>query len=350
MSNKKSFMILRRLHGKLHESFLEKKKIYELIRRIKSVDKDTFFLLYTPTHGNLGDHAIAMAETRFMDKNKICYTEFNDREIYLLNKYNKLSVFNRRKILLHGGGYLGTLWPKAEMTIRAIIESCPKSNILLFPNTVYYEDNHQLSIEDSIRIYNSNPRLTVCTREKISYDLVANMYNNVKLVPDMVLSMNQIEGTYERNGCLVCLRNDIEKTMADGYRNQLVSTISRLFGENITYTDMVVDYRISKEDRENELNKKFSQFLKAKLVITDRLHGMIFSAITGTPCFVINSKSPKVKGCYEWIKNLGYIIFVENTNEIEHIYNRLQGRKYKYDNSHLTDYYDELVKSIKEMR
>ncbi len=45
-------------------------------------------------------------------------------------------------------------------------------------------------------------------------------------------------------------------------------------------------------DRMEELNSKFAEFLSSGLVITDRLHGMIFAAITGTPCIALDNKSP----------------------------------------------------------
>ena len=58
----------------------------------------------------------------------------------------------------------------------------------------------------------------------------------------------------------------------------------------------VLSYDVSVEKREEELKRKFNEFKSAKLVVTDRLHGMVFAAITGTNCIVINSKSPKNEG------------------------------------------------------
>ena len=69
-------------------------------------------------------------------------------------------------------------------------------------------------------------------------------------------------------------------------------------------SDTVVGRQISPDQREGEVLSKLEEFSSAELVITDRLHGMIFCAVTGTPCIVINSKSPKVRGCYQWICDL----------------------------------------------
>ena len=46
--------------------------------------------------------------------------------------------------------------------------------------------------------------------------------------------------------------------------------------------------------REYFLNKKFREFSERNLIITDRLHGMIFAAITGTPCVAMDNISHKI--------------------------------------------------------
>ena len=51
-------------------------------------------------------------------------------------------------------------------------------------------------------------------------------------------------------------------------------------------------------------------------MITDRLHGMVFCAITGTPCIVLSNNHHKVKGTYEWIKHLDYIKYVTDIAEV----------------------------------
>jgi pyruvyl transferase EpsI len=109
---------------------------------------------------------------------------------------------------------------------------------------------------------------------------------------------------------------------------------------------MCAEYSISVDRRDEELEKKFEEFRHAELIITDRLHGMIFAAITGTPCIVINSKSPKVKGCYEWIKDLDYIRFADNVEYIIDEYNKIPKGIHVYQNNHLLHYYEELSKDL----
>lgn len=74
---------------------------------------------------------------------------------------------------------------------------------------------------------------------------------------------------------------------------------------------------LSIEERNDELDKIWTAFKKAELVITDRLHGMIFCYITKTPCLVFQNNNHKVKGSYQWIKEKSNIKLIENFSEIE---------------------------------
>ena len=51
-------------------------------------------------------------------------------------------------------------------------------------------------------------------------------------------------------------------------------------------------------------------------MVTDRLHGMIFSIITKTPCVIIGNNHHKVKETYRTFEKCEYIYFVENIDEV----------------------------------
>ena len=59
------------------------------------------------------------------------------------------------------------------------------------------------------------------------------------------------------------------------------------------------------------------EFARSSLVVTDRLHGMIYCCVTGIPCVALDSKSKKTSGVYEWIKDLPYIAFAESVSDVE---------------------------------
>ena len=346
---------LRRFHGWLHdwpENNTEKQQLRAtFVRPIKKklrTKPETVFLVLTPTHSNLGDHAIAFAETTMLDRIGVPYIEIPGSQLELLRKHKLLSFMNGSPILINGGGNMGTLWYGAERLHRMIISSNPKSPIFILPNTVFYEDSiwGNQELQDSIRIYNKHPDLHLYARERESYSFMQQHYEQVSLSPDMVLSLSQFITQKERKGCLICLRNDLEKTVSDDDRTQLIDQVAAIFVDNIAYTDTCIGRTIPVEMRSYELNAKFAEFSSARLVVTDRLHGMIFCAITGTPCIVVNSKSPKVRGCYEWIKHLDYIKFAEDVSQIAELYSQIPSGEYHYDNTVFQDYFDDLSGEI----
>lgn len=338
---------LRLLHGYLHDF----KTIALPILKEKKENPNAVFLLMTPEHSNLGDHAIAKAITKFLFANKIDYIEVTGKTLSYLETRNWLWVLKGRNVFLQGGGYLGTLWYTAERRLREIIHTNKNNSIVIFPNTIYYENTDWGNAEKakSVELYGNHPNLHIYAREAISYHEMLSLYKNVKLVPDMVLSLNECQKTVERSGCLLCLRSDCERTRTDEQEAQVVQQAKLLFDENVQRTDMCANYSISLVRRNEELDKKFDQFRHAELIITDRLHGMIFAAITGTPCIVIDSKSPKVRGCYEWIKHLDYIKFADSTEKITQLYREIPPGPHKYDNTQLLPYYEKLAQDLQDI-
>lgn len=313
-----------------------------LCRQIKELPAGISLYVLTPTHGNLGDHAIAYAAFNLLKHFSIPYFELPDYQIQLLDKYKQLKVLDQRNILITGGGFLGTLWFSAEQLMRDIIINAPNSSIILMPNTIYYENSEwgKKELEKSISIYNKHNSLHIFAREQISYDYMKKIYNRVFLVPDLVLSLDKKPNKSSRQGCLLCLRNDIEKTLSDKDTQILHQQLNSLFDNKITITDMVVDHRIPPEERNNELNIKFHEFQSSEVVVTDRLHGMIFSAVTGTPCIVLNSLSPKLAGSFKWIEDTATIIFINSPSEICAAYDKVQKINTTYNHASLQAYYD----------
>lgn len=348
---------LRRLHGAMYEWNLKRKRKREIKKDISEFKKkkrqnpNTVFLVFTPEHQNLGDHAIACAEIEMLKKAGFDYVEITGAKLYRMAAYQMLDVMNGYPILVQGGGNLGTLWFDVEQIFRAIIQKNPDSKIFCYPNTMYYEDSQwgREEFERSKVIYRGHNQLYLYARERTSFDAMNAAYRNVKLIPDVVLSLNKCEAGALRKGCLVCLRSDCEKTRTGVEEACLIEQIQHIFGKDYHFSDMCTGYDIPVNQRETELERKFDEFRHAELVITDRLHGMIFAAVTGTPCIVINSKSPKVRGCYQWIKDLEYIRFADHVEDIQTLYSMIPKKEFVYDNSKLAHYYDELMKDLKDI-
>lgn len=125
-------------------------------------------------------------------------------------------LFGKSDILIHGGGFIGTIWPYSDILTQQIIELLPHSRIILLPNTIFFSDDEEGRkwLEDARKVYNSHKNITLCTREKLSYDnalLLLDDHSRVKLIPDMVLSLDECCEGQKRSGAVLCLRNDCEK-------------------------------------------------------------------------------------------------------------------------------------------
>lgn len=326
-------------------------KKYKPIFKKHKENSNMVFVVFTPTHKNLGDHAIALAQMDFLTDIGISYTEIPESELYKLKEFGLLKLFDKTKIFIIGGGNLGTLWFRVETMFRDIVLAAPKADILIFPSTIYYEDTDfgRKEFENSKKIYNNHKSLTLYARENISYETMKNAYNNVKLVPDMVFYLDKCKRNIARDGAILCLREDLERTLREEDEILIYKQIQQLFGDKITKTDMYAAHNVSAENRNQELTKKFEQLRGAKLVVTDRLHCMIFCVITGTPCIVVNSKSPKVKGCYEWVKDFEYIKFADDLSHIIQLYNSIPKKEFIYDNSNFMPLYEILKEDIHKL-
>ena len=315
------------------------KLVKELIAYLVKSFRYKFILLDTPTHGNLGDHAIVMAEQQFLDRyrseNKyleLTAAEINHRERW----YARLTPMNR-VILVPGGGFLGALWPDEEYRFRRILKAFSKHSVIVFPQTVTFDmetEEGRAFFEESKCVYESHPNLTVFVREKKSEEFMRTYLPRIPcvLVPDIVTIMEADIPKHVRNGILFCMRKDVEKNISQDELNMLIGTVKRHYpDEKIDFTDTVVDYMIQPKDREREVLSKLEQFSKAKLVITDRLHGMIFAALTNTPCIAFSNSNGKVGAVYEWIKYNEYIIYLDTIDAVEDALNSLDlNRTYSY--------------------
>ena len=78
--------------------------------------------------------------------------------------------------------------------------------------------------------------------------------------------------------------------------------------------------RVTKENREKELLKLIELISHSGFVVTDRLHGMIMSIISGTPCIALDNSSKKVSGVYEFIKDISTVKLIKETVCLPHTY------------------------------
>lgn len=343
-------------------SFLKKicKKIFYVSFEISSIIKIIFqsvfyrnkiYLFGIPVHGNLGDQAILLAEEKFLKDN---FEDFKIIEVEsrLVVRYRKIlkKIGKLTPLLIHGGGFLGSLWIQEEEMFRTVLETFPNNRIIVLPQTVYFskDEEGQNILMDSKKIYQKHKNLIICCREQYSYQFMKKEFPlcNVMLIPDMVLYLNNVSNSIQREGTLFCIRKDKEKVKYDF--EKIMKQVKEKVG-NIDYTDTIIEQNIyTHRNRVKSVNKKLEQFSHYKLIITDRLHGMVFALLSNSPCLVFENKSYKVKGVYEWIKNFEYIKLYNQQNAKKQIAELLIKSDNRYNNKKLLKEYEQLIKVIKE--
>ena len=75
---------------------------------------------------------------------------------------------------------------------------------------------------------------------------------------------------------------------------------------------------------------------------------MIFAFLANTPCLVVNSKSYKVKGVYNWIKWCNKIKLIDNFADFKEILEEGFEEKELLDREDLIKEYDVLINLIKD--
>ena len=344
---------LRHIYVPLIERHKHKKREYAFFQSIGKLSRRTGFIIGSPSYTNLGDSAILLAQKRFIENCGWQVKEITNKEYRdFRNKIHRL-VKKTNPVFGMGGGNMGNQWPAEERIRYNLIHDFPNNRIIVFPQTLHFVGEVDSAVHESELHYNSHRDLTIVAREKKSFDMMKKHYTKatILLTPDIVLSSTMEEYSAvsgERSGVLFVTRSDPEKAVPDATWEMLERVVKEN-GRVIRKTDMYSSIPVTKENRAELVRNKMQEFCCAELVITDRLHGMVFAALTGTPCIAFSNYNHKVKGTYDWISYLPYIRYFETAEEAEKaIPELLAMKKCRYNNEPLQPYFEVLAKYIQE--
>lgn len=274
-------------------------------QRLKK-NKLNVYLIGTPEYGNLGDQMIAKAQLQFLTNLGISCFEVPES---MYEKFRNTVVDDENNLfILQGGGNFGNEYLSAQIMRRDIITNYPKSKIVMMPQTIFYKntDEGKKELEIDIDIFSKHTNLHLFAREKVSYDKMKECFpkNNVELVPDIVLSgdIASTDKVKKKRQVLFLIRDDREKI--DNSKNiEDIKLWCKNNGYNIKISDTYKYYKMNILNRNKELAKIFNLIQQSEFVVTDRLHGMIFSYINNTPAIVFPNYNHKIISSYEWIKD-----------------------------------------------
>ena len=301
----------------------------------KKLNKDTkgvkrLFIIGEPNWNDIGDQAIALAQRSLLN------TTLKDYQIkgILSGDFYKERIALRKYIrkddliFLMGGGTMNYLYRWEGKTRAYVIRHFVKNKVLIFPQTFFFDLSNKTQkryLEKANLIFRKNKQLTVFLREKSSFASFKAIFPTVNslLVPDIVTFLDpkpyvkQGSKIISKEYAVLSLREDIEKQRNDSLDKFAKQELSSQKIDWLNKDILSVSYPKTPEDWTNNVSELFQLYSKAKFVLTDRLHGMIFSAILGIPCAAIDNATHKTEHTYEWLKDLPYIYLIKSKKDLE---------------------------------
>lgn len=309
-------------------------------------------------YGNIGDIAITYAQTLFLQS---CFPELEIIDFPISSTFTNLKTLKQvcspdDIITTIGGGNMGDLYCSIEDCRRFIIKNFPNNKIISFPQTMDFRDDSlgQQELERSKAIYGQHKNLHIFAREPVSYDAMKRAFphNQVYLVPDIVLSLDYSETERNRRGVILCIRSDKESMLSIKQRTLFLKELLLSIPNIIERDTHNGQNHLSQEDRLTALFDLLDNFRRSEVVVTDRLHGMIFAAITKTPCVVLKNNTHKIKATYDaWLHSLEHISLQEDfcVDRIIHEVERLRKLdRLSIKQQNLSKHFEPLKKAVFE--
>lgn len=283
------------------------------------------FIFLAADYGNIGDIAISTAQKQYLESVLPDYEIISipiSQTRFVLGSIKK-QVRADDIITIIGGGNMGGIYPDIEELRQLVIKSFPSNRIVCFPQTLDWDGSAKSNraLKTIVKTYTKHSDIHIFARESITFSKLKEIFRKHKnvsigLVPDIVMS-----ATAESLGATDCLEPlSILRCLRDDKEVALSTTQYAVIDKALVETS----YNIKKTDTHaggsqlgdahcaKLLSDKLTQFRAAKLVITDRLHGMILCLLSGTPCLVLPNSNHKIRQTQlDWLRDHPRLVFLE---------------------------------------
>ena len=265
------------------------------------------FLMHQASNPNLGDQAQRMCtlnwiKTNYPNSKCIEIGTFGPTFYYRYSKGTifeiiacyikllclKIRVRNTDLFLGHSGYFMVDHHTGWKMFTN-MMHYFPKNKMVILPQTVnFYTPCVKKHVAEC---FSKNKNVLLLCRDKVSFEISQKLFptTDLLLFPDIVTSLIGTK-KYEsrREGILFCMRDDVEAFYSPKQIDELMARFGKIRMEKIDTTLHGVSVKYVNENRNKLIWNTIDKFATYKVVITDRYHGTIFSAIASTPVIVIN--------------------------------------------------------------
>lgn len=298
---------------------MNKYSLKELIRvsfkLLSTIFNKRVIIFVEPHHPNLGDLAQLMCTREWIKKTYPYHKIIEAGQIFIpFDNQLESHFFNLQvlkllllKLLIHKSdllighsGYFFVDHHSGWFAYELIVKKFPNNRFVILPQTINFFD--PFVINRVKKSFSNNPNLTLICRDEVSYRKAQTLFEGIRLLlfPDIVTSLIGTKSfNNRRDGILFCLRDDVESFYSEKEINTLTNRFANIRIEKVDTTLRIPPKEVLKRTNfyiENMI-EKMSTF---QVVVTDRYHGTIFSAIASTPVVVINSSDHKLSSGVNW--------------------------------------------------
>ncbi len=312
---------------------IEGKKLKKAIDKKRKASGDLVLLISSPYYGNVGDHAILLAEKSLIEQagygDKI--VDITSVEYQKYNKQIKKAVKAEDLIVIDGGGNFGDVWQETQEQLNNIVLSFPNNKIIVFPESWYFTDSEKgkALLKKVSEVFSGHKNLTLFARDSFSYREMKKHIEleNIFMALDCVFSLPLDKSEKGGKGVALIIREDKEAFSKEFTKEKFVNALDE---KGIAHFDIYNDcyLHIAKEKRQEYVYNIIEQYKDCDLVITDRFHGLVISIICNKPCVILDNKTGKVGNFYndvkEEIDGIKYII--EGKDDINDILEFILGQ------------------------
>lgn len=318
-------MASRPLRRKLRNFIIRSVFLHKLKIAFAHNSRPRFVLMLTPTHKNLGDHAIAMGEVKLLREinPKAQIIEVSELVYDACKEDLERLILQQDILFIQGGGFFGTLYSESHGARREIIEKFCHNKIICLPSSIYYSDDkegHEILQRDKFA-FKVNRQLTLMVRDGVSYALAKKEFEkaDVFLVPDcaMALEMDNFIPIEDRKGVVFLFRRDKEKVIADDKLSKILHVLPK--GTAYEIMDNIGKKKLNMDTRSEAVYRQIARIGMARVVVTDRFHGTIFAVLTHTPVIALPSMGSKIVSGIKWFSDLPYVHLAYEFKEVDRL-------------------------------
>ena len=304
-----------------------------LCKQLSEIVTDDYILVDVPHYtSNVGDALLWKTTSDILSHiGHHCLYECSIRT------YVKPNIKKNTLILIHPGGNFGDIWIEHQKFRHLLLKDFPDNPIVQLPQSVWFNDPEYLKTD--IEIFRQHKcGITICLRDRQSYDMVCKHYPFAKavLLPDMALSFDidrfRKPHRAKLGGGFLLLRDDHE-------RKDTYETIENHLHRDIEYGDwpcmqkpllievivkkiLYTSRRLGKPIQNRIISFCYKKILRPRYIMSGiqfldqyqtiystRLHAAIIAQMLGKEVHLLDNSYGKCHSVYDtWMKELPNII------------------------------------------